>query len=165
MPAIREWFDGLERREQLLVSFAAVLAVFALVVILAIRPITSNMSRSEELVSDKRELLTEIERIAERAGPQRSAAAPSSGGDNQSLVVIVDRSTRSNGLAPYLKRNQPDGANSIRIRFEAAPFDDVISWLGNMQAQHGLVTVNANIDKASQPGRVNCNLTLTRGGS
>ena len=160
---MKDWFIKLEPREQLLVSIAAVLGVITLIVTLAIRPITNNMARGQELVADKRELLAEIERVAERIGPQRSGPATTPGTSNQSLVVIVDRSTRSNGLAPYLKRNQPDGADSIRIRFESAPFDEVITWLGVMNTQHGLVTTNANIDKAGQTGRVNCNLTLSRG--
>jgi general secretion pathway protein M len=161
---LKEWFQKLAPREQLLVGIAAILTTITLVVTLGVRPIISNSVKGQELVSDKRELLNEIERVAALVGPQTGSSRVTPGAGNQSLVVIVDRTTRGNGLAPYLKRNQPDGANSIKLRFEGAPFDVVIAWLGNMKDQHGLLTTAANIDKSGTPGRINCNLTLSRGG-
>jgi general secretion pathway protein M len=159
-----EWFQKLAPRERILVSIAAVLAGITLIVTLGIRPIISNVISGHERVADKRELLFELERVAERVGPQFGTGRAESGDGNQSLVVIIDRTTRNIGLAPYLKRNQPDGANSIRLRFEDAPFDAVIEWLGVIKNRHGLMTMAANFDTASATGRVNCNLTLSRGG-
>lgn len=162
---MKEWFRKLAPREQLLVSVAALLAAILMVVMLGVQPIVSNTTRGQERVSDKRALLQEIERVAERVGPQIGASTQAvAGNSNQSLVVIVDRTTRANGLAPYLKRNQPDGSSSIRLRFESVPFDAVIEWLGMIKDQYGLIATAANIDKSAAPGRVNCNLTLSRGG-
>jgi len=160
---LKSRFQQLVPREQLLVSVAAALTVITLIVTLGVRPIISNTTRGNERVADKRQLLSELERVAERIGPQTGAGQVAPGAGNQSLVVIVDRTTRSNGLAPYLKRNQPDGTTSIRLRFENVPFDAVIEWLGIIKSQHGLRTTAANFDTASTPGRVNCNLTLSRG--
>jgi len=162
---IKEWFLQLVPREQMLVSIAAVLAIITLIVTLGVRPSVSNTTRGHERVADKRQLLSELERVAERIGPQTGTGQATPGAGNQSLVVIVDRTTRNNGLAPYLKRNQPDGTASIRLRFENAPFDAVIEWLGIIKSQHGLRTTAANIDTTSAAGRINCNLTLSRGGS
>ncbi len=162
---MKEWFRKLAPREQILVSVAAVLAGITLIVTLGIRPVVKNSIRSHERVADKRALLSELERVADRIGPQTGQNQAATGTGNQSLVVIVDRTTRGNGLAPFLKRNQPDGANNIRLRLEDAPFDAIIEWLGTLKSQHGLVTTAANIDTASATGRVNCNLTLSRGGS
>ena len=159
-----EWFRKLAPREQLLVGIAAVLTAITLIVTLGVRPIISNSVKGQERVADKRELLHEIERVAERIGPQTGSNRVTPGAGNQSLVVIIDSTTRSNGLAPYLKRNQPDGADSIRLRFEDVPFDAIIAWLRAMKNQHGLLATAANIDRSGTPGRINCNLTLSRGG-
>ena len=161
---MKVWFRKLAPREQMLVSIAAILAAITLIVTLGVRPIISNSVKGQERVADKRELLSEIERVAARIGPQTGSSRGAPASENQSLVVIVDSTTRGNGLAPYLKRNQPDGANSIRLRFEGVPFNAVIAWLGIMKDQYGLLTTAANIDKSGAPGRINCNLTLSRGG-
>ena len=140
------------------------LLVFTLIISLGIRPIINQSKRGHEMVVDKRELLTELRQVASRIGPQRNGGQGAAGGASQSLVLVVDRTTRSSGLAQFLKRNQPDGAASIRLRFENAPFDTLVTWLGDLQNQHGMSVTTANIDTSQQAGRVNCNLTLTRAG-
>jgi general secretion pathway protein M len=112
-------------------------------------------------VADQQELLDELSQLAARRGPQRGAVDAGAGGD-QSLVLVVDRTTRSQGLASYLKRNQPDGENSIRLRFEDAPFDNLLGWLVEMQSKYGVGAVSANIDGSPSTGRVSCNLVLSR---
>jgi len=162
---MKEWFEQLEQRERLLVAMAGVLVSIALVVLLIIRPISSQTSRGLERVADKRALLTELEQVAERIGPQGGGISPLTGANTDSLVVVVDQTTRSAGLATYLKRNQPDGANSIRLRFENAPFDSIVEWLAELQVNFSMSATSANIDMAAEPGRVNCNFTLARAGA
>lgn len=159
---MREWFEQLAPRERLLVMVAGALVVVALIVSLGIRPIMNQSKRGYELVEDKRELLAELRDVAARLGPQRGGVPTPAATGNQSMVLVIDQTTRNSGLAAHLKRNQPDGTTSIRLRFENAPFDALIGWLSGLQTQHGMSVTSANIDTAAQPGRVNCNLTLDR---
>jgi general secretion pathway protein M len=162
---MKEWFEQLEQRERLLVAAAGALVIIALVVVLVIRPISGQTSRGLELIDNKRALLTELGQVAQRIGPQGAGAATSNVGNPDSLVVVVDQTTRSAGLAMYLKRNQPDGASSIRLRFENAPFDTLVEWLAELQSKYNVSAISANIDMAADPGRVNCNFTLGRTGA
>lgn len=160
---MKEWFEQLEKRERWLVMIAGALAVVTLIISFGIRPIVSQSKRGHELVEDKRELLAELSEVAARLGPQRGGARqPGASGSTESLVLVIDQTTRSSGLAQHLKRNQPDGADSIRLRFENASFDTLITWLNGLQNQYGMSVTTANIDAAAEPGRVNCNLTLAR---
>jgi len=161
---MKEWFEQLAPRERLLVMVAGVLVGITIIVTLGIRPIINQTSRGHELVDDKQALLAELSQVAQRLGPQGAGTQSAGLGSTQSLVVLVDQTTRTNGLAPYLKRNQPDGASSIRLRFENAPFDNLVEWLGQLQSQYGLSATSANIDVAAEPGRVSCNLTISRSG-
>jgi general secretion pathway protein M len=162
---MKEWFEQLDPRERKLVMIAGGLVVFTLIVMLGVRPIVNQSKRSHELVADKRELLAELSDVAARLGPQQGGAQTGVANGSQSLVLVIDQSTRSSGLAQHLKRNQPDGTSSIRLRFENAPFDTLITWLQGLQNQHGIAVTSANIDTASAAGRVNCNLTLGRAGA
>jgi general secretion pathway protein M len=161
MEALRNWFDQLTVRERAMVLSAALLVVFAIMYLAGLRPLLVSAARNEAVVEDQQALLGELTQIAARRGPQRGGAVGNAGRD-QSLVVMVDRTTREKGLATYLKRNQPDGADSIRLRFEDAPFDNLVSWLVEMQSTYGVGAVSANIDTSRSPGRVNCNLVLSR---
>ena len=162
---VKEWFRQLAPRERVLVTIAGGLVIVTLIVTLGIRPIVNQTSRGQERVDDKQRLLTEITEIAQRLGPQTGGRQTATGQNLQSMVVLVDRTTRETGLAAYLKRNQPDGASSIRLRFENAPFDILMDWLVLVEIQYGMSTTSANIDRSAAPGRVNCNLTLDRAGA
>ena len=81
--------------------------------------------------------------------------------DLAGFVVVIDRSTRERGLGTYLKRNQPEGANGVRLRLENVPFDELTAWLAATQSQHGLTADSASFDPSGEPGRVNSNLVLT----
>lgn len=156
----REWLDGLAPRERWLVVTAAAFAVFALVVALVIRPVYGARARAAERIVEQQALLKDVEQFAQRFGPQSPGASPAASGE--SIVVVVDRSTRERGLGGYLKRNQPEGQDGVRLRMENVPFDDFLSWLAEVQDRHGLATASASFDPTGEPGRVNANLGLVK---
>ena len=157
--ALRAWFEKLAPRERWLVLAAAAFAIFALVYGLGIQPLYAARGRAASEVEAQRRLLSDIEQVARRFGPQGAATGPVPA-NGESLVVVIDRSTRERGLGAYLKRNQPEGANGVRLRLENAPFDDLTTWLADTQTRHGLTAVSASFDPSGEPGRVNSNLVL-----
>jgi general secretion pathway protein M len=160
MMPVRQWFATLAPRERLLVSLAGGLLIIAVVVIVGIRPLSAGLKTATLQLADKRAVLADIERVAARFGPQTGAAAARPTGE--SLVVLVDRTTRSRGLGPYLKRNEPDGNDTIRLRFENVPFDELIGWLADLQMNQAIGVVSANADPGQDTGRVSANLQLSR---
>ena len=133
--ALREWFEKLAPRERWLVVAAAAFAAFALVYTLGLNPLYSARGRAAAAVEQQRGLLGDLEQVARRFGPQSASGGPTLA-NGESLVVVTDRSTRERGLGAYLKRNQPEGANGVRLRLENVPFDDLSAWLGDA-FQHG----------------------------
>jgi len=160
---LREWLDKLAPRERLLVLAAAIFAGIALVYALGLQPLYAARGRAAAEVEARRSLLSDIEQVARRFGPQGAGTAPTMA-TGESLVVVIDRSTRERGLGSYLKRNQPEGAAGVRLRLENAPFDELTSWLADVQSRHGLAAVAASFDPSGEPGRVNSNLVLERVG-
>jgi len=158
---MKDWFQQLAPRERLLIGAATILTLVAMIMLLGIRPMLAARALAEKNVADKQQLLTDLEGVASRFGPV-SGTPTSAPGAGQSLVVLVDRTTRSHGLGAFLKRNQPDGDTRIRLRFENAPFDSMIGWLEELQAKYALTAESASIDTGREAGRVNCNLVLAR---
>lgn len=159
---LQDWFNGLASREKILVTIAAAFAALALVIVAVIRPLASGRARMEESIVDKRAVLADIERVAARFGPNAGAQATAVQPGNESLVVLIDRTTRSSGLGGYLKRNEPDGTASIRLRFENAPFDDLVAWLVELRVTQGISVTSATTDPAQDAGRVNASFQLSR---
>jgi len=163
MEQFKQWFGALSQRERLLVAAAGGLILFALVWLLGLQPLYSAKAQAALRVADKSALLSDLQRQA--ALVATGTTAQSVQGLDQSIVVVIDRTARLRKLSPYLKRNQPDGNNTVRLRFENAPFDDVLTWLSELQGAYGLSAESASFDQAGAPGRINCNLVLTRSGA
>ena len=157
------WVRSMTPRERLMVAAASVLIVIALIWLLLLNPLYSSQEQLAQRVNSKSTLLVELQ---QRAASRVSQPATSNiQGLDQSIVVVIDRTTRLRGLSPYLKRNQPDGNNTVRLRFENAPFDDLATWLNEVKVGYGLNATSASIDLAGSPGRINCSIVLERSGA
>ncbi len=158
---MQDWLASLSSRERYMVLACGAFVVLALVWALGVQPLIKQSSGLEERVDNKR---AQLALMHERAAQVQPGSAGASGGNSgDSLVVIIDRTTREKDLAGYLKRNQPEGAQSVRLRFEGAPFDDLVSWLGELSDRYRMTTVNATVDQAGI-GRVNASLVIQRAG-
>jgi general secretion pathway protein M len=161
---LQRWYE-LAPRERILVAVCGAFIVFALAWWLLIQPLYKGSARLAEEVAVKQAQLPNFQELAARAGVENGGRTQSASqtSSSDSIVVVIDKTTRQSGLAAYLKRNQPEGDAEVRLRFEDAPFDLLITWLGELNQQNGMVTLSANFDAAG-PGRVNCSLVLRRAG-
>lgn len=159
-----DWLDGLSARERLLVLVTGVFTLAALFWLLLVQPLLLHKARAEDRLREQQLLLAELTQLAARGGPELRAAAAPGAGAGQSLVVLIDRSVRERGLGTFLRRNQPDGQDSIRLRLENVPFDQLVEWLADLQGRYGLAAVSVTIDPASDRGRVDTNLVLAQSG-
>lgn len=154
----RDWYDNLSTRERNLVTVAGALLAVALVYLVLVLPLQTFTERKVKSVQQKTADLAWMQSVAPQV---MQAYAPGGGGSGESLVVLVDRTAREAGLGSTLGGQSPDGEQGLRLRLESAPFDQVVTWLAQLQEQHGVTIVAANIDAASAPGLVNASLTLS----
>lgn len=157
---MREWFDSLEEREQLVLSVGAVLTCLIILWGFVWTPLHNGARELDEVVSEKQLLLATLQRAQALSGSP--GAAPAAGASTQSLVLLVDQTHRSHGLTGTLQRNQPDGPDGIRVTFQAAAFDSLMDWLVVLQRSHGVAVESANFDGGRQTGVVSATLVLRR---
>lgn len=161
---MKDWFDSLEVRERIFVAAATVMIVLAAAWFGLWVPLADSHKATEARVGDWQRSLAALRPM--RSQVQASASGqPTSMGQNQSLVVIVDNSIRQRGLTNSLQRSQPTPSGTgIRVEFEAVAFDDLMLWLGDLHRQYGLQVESGSFTTASSdsPGRVNSSVTLQR---
>lgn len=158
---MREWFEALAPREQVMVGFAGALTVLIVAWLGIWAPLDGGADRLERSVAAHRQTIAQARRLEGRLsapGAARSTVA----GRNQSLVVIVDSTIRERGLAASLRRSQPTGQDSIRLQFENAAFDTLVEWLGDLAGRYGLEVSSASFLNRAEPGRVDSTITLER---
>jgi type II secretory pathway component PulM len=81
-------------------------------------------------------------------------------GEGQTLVIIVNSTAESHGLA--LPRTRPNGPNGIDVTFQGASFDALIAWLIVLQTNYAVEVESASFSSAREQGLVNGQLSLHR---
>lgn len=159
---MKEWFDGLEAREQLFVGIGALLVAVIILWAGIWLPLDKGHRNLEQSVGTWQRSLSELRQIAANAD-----AGGATGGQqvvsSESPVVIVDRTLRERSLNNTVKRQQPT-PNGVRVEFENVAFDQLVVWLGDLSARHSMDVQAGSLSLAARagPGRVNATLTLER---
>jgi general secretion pathway protein M len=153
---LEAWYATLNPREQLIVRVGAIAGAALLVVGLVLR-LHGVVQGAEKRIAGKRADAAYIQSVLPEL---RGAPLPAAGG--QSLVTVVDRTTRDAGLAMNLKGTEPSGISGVRVRFEGASFEQLVTWLLRIQQEYGLSIQAATLEKTDSPGRVNASLTFVR---
>lgn len=153
---VETWYATLNPREQLIVRAGAAAAA-VLIVVGGVLRLHGAVAATEKRVAAKRADIGYIQSVLPEL---RAAPLPADAG--QSLVTVVDRTTRDAGLGMNLKGTEPSGVNGVRVRFEGASFDQLVNWLLRVQQEYGLSIQAATLEKTEAPGRVNANLTFVR---
>jgi general secretion pathway protein M len=156
---MRDWFESLAQRERIILIAGGVLAVLIIAWTFVWTPLRDGAFELDGSVTQKNRLLANLRRV-EAVGAQANGGTTVA--PTQSLVLLVDQTHRAHGLAGTLSRNQPDGSDGIRVTFQSASFDELVSWLGALQQSYGVLVESASFDGTAQPGIVSATLVLRR---
>jgi len=156
-----EWLTSLQARERAMVIVAAVFVVCAAFYAGSVQ-LDRKITRLGNDVAMLERALAELKPLKLAIQNSGGSTVPAAG--NQSLVVVVDSTLRQRNLYSSLQRSQPTGDNAIRVEFENIAFDELIAWLGEINAAHGMQVSSGSFSVTTQnaAGRVNASLNLER---
>ena len=157
---MREWFSQLNQREQMSLFVLGVVVALYLLYVLIWSPldtrrndlavqntaIAGSLSRVDAMVSELLQLRDN--------GGNRTA--------RRNLTSVVNQSTKRMQLP--VSRLQPNSRGDIQVRLENAAFDDVMSWLHEMEYREGLLVREVSVTQTSTTGRVNATVRIAQAG-
>jgi general secretion pathway protein M len=155
---LKEWFAGLNQREQLsLVALVFALGLYFLYM-LAWAPLAEHRNRltlqnqsTAESLQRVDAMVSEITRL--RAGGVASTA-------QRNLTALVNQSTNRYSL--QVSRLQPNSRGDIQVRLENAVFDDLVAWLDEIENREGLLVTEVAITRTGSSGRVNASIRIAQ---
>mgnify|MGYP003630366313 CR=1 FL=1 len=155
---MKEWFAGLNQREQLsLVMLGFALGLYLLYMLawvpLAERrdQLTVQNQATAESLQRVDAMVSEITRL--RAGGGAISA-------QRNLTSLVNQSTNRYNL--QVSRLQPNSRGDIQVRLENAIFDDLLAWLDEVENREGLLVTEVAITRAGDSGRVNVSIRIAQ---
>lgn len=154
---LRQWYAGLQTREQWLVSRGSLAAVLLLLLGGGMQ-LHAAVTKARAAVVRKQDdlafIISHLDQLRAAAGHTPDLETP--------LPALVERTAKDAGLGDPLKSTEPEGTTGVRVKFDGVPFDALVLWLSSLQQDQAVHVDNATIDK-SAAGNVVATLVLSRG--
>lgn len=158
-----EWFHGLTARERQLVLAAAATVAAAIFFLGIWQPLDRAVADMRDRVERERALASWMAGVsAEVEGLQGRNPQTSIQGRNQSLLSLVDRTSREVGLAKAVRRIQPNGDDQTEVTLEGAGFNALLFWLRDLERDYGIRPAALTVNRGEAPGTVSARMTLRR---
>jgi general secretion pathway protein M len=154
-------WNALGPRERAAVSALALFLGAVLFYLLIWAPVEGGLARSQARLASVQGQLAQVREQAALVASLR--AAPRVEGPADAASAVQEAAAR-NGLREQVKRVDADGARSVRVQIEAAPFPALMSLLVELQ-QAGLRAENASLERNARPGTVDARLLLQAQGA
>ena len=157
------YWRGLAARERALVAGGGAVALALLCYALLWTPLQRELTRLRVDVPKEYAEVQWMRAQTARLKILRTAAPTAL--QNNGILSFVEQSAQVYNIRQFIRRVDPDGANSVRLAIDGAPFNGLIEWLANLQKQGGVRIENANFEPQPTPGFVNARLLLRAPGS
>lgn len=158
-----KWWSTLQAREKKVLGFGAVAFVIMMGYLFVVEPLMEQRDQLTTRVAAQKNLKLHLERVALEAKSLRSKAGGAkklSGAGNDTLLAVVSKTSRENGIKESMKRITPEGSKKASIWLEEASFDQMISWITSVSRSYAITVDNINITAEDTPGLVRAKLTL-----
>lgn len=167
MNALKDWFRGLAPRERVMVATAAVIVVIAIFYYGVWHPLNDALADARDQVTAETNQARWMLGIRDEAKLLRSSSHHSQPkGQDESLLTIVDATSRTNNLRDAVSHIQPKDDDHATVTLDKANFNRMLFWLRSLDSDYGVDVSEATISRADDaPGQVGARLTLVRGGS
>lgn len=153
---VGRWYYGRETSEQRVVAALAALVAVAVLWLGVWKPVSDWRE-----VAHNRYLNAQSELDWMHANEARARALAGSGdarGAQRSLVPVITRSAQSLGI--QVNRLQPEANGAVSVGLQAQPFNDLLTWLHQLEENNGVEVLRLAIDAEGRSGIVNAQIRL-----
>ena len=156
MNGLKEWWNQNSVRDQL--ALVALGFCFALFVLYAgiLKPFQSKRDVQVQVNESAMSELNRVHELATLYKNQGKTASKQTG--SRSIVEIVDTSLRANDLR--LSSMRPSGTSDVQLRMDQVRFNDLLTWLAEMEVNEGMEVKDLSVATTDNPGIVSVNIRL-----
>ena len=155
------WFKQLAPHERRTLMIGTIALSSLLFYFLIWEPFVTARTQLENIVASQKSTLqwmneaaAEVQQLQHR--PQTTPAKK----PVQSLLNLIDKSTRIGALRNANKQIEATGKQEVRVNFEEVSFTDLMRWLGQLYNQHQIQVSTMSIEQKHKPDKVKVRLTL-----
>lgn len=155
----KQYWANLQPRERHTLLGGGIALGLLMLYTLLVDPMQQELKRLEQSVESQQQTLEWMQQAASEVKQLQRTSPGAKSFSGQSLMSVIDASARSTGLAGAIKQLKPEG-QGVKVRLEGAAFDDMLRWLGQLNAKQGISVTGLVMEHLPQPGRVNASVVL-----
>ncbi len=136
-----KWWATLQDREKKALGFGVIGLVVMGGYLFLVEPFMEQRDLLTTRVAAQKNLKTHLEGVAQEAKSLRSNASGAkklSGSGRDTLLAVISKTSRQNGIKESMKRITPEGSDKARIWLEGASFDQMILWVMAVNKTYGI---------------------------
>ncbi len=158
-PYLARW-RGLQPRERLALIVAAAAILLLAFYLFLWSPMQKDLARLRVAVPQDRAKLAVMRAQALQIARLRTGSAQSS----PNILSALEQSATTRGLRQNIGRIDPEGSNGARVVIEEVNFNNLVSWLADLQGR-GIHVENAVLQRKPTAGMVSARLLLRSPGA
>ena len=159
----REWFNNLQARERALLIGGSIVLLLLILYLWLLEPLSKDLTSLRGRVEGGEAQLAWMNSASTEAQNLKSTGTRGRSVDTRtSLITAVERSSSQAGIRTQVKRMEPQGNDKLSVEMEAVPFDQLMTWLGNLESDFAARVIQINSNRSNLPGRVDARIILGR---
>lgn len=163
MNTLQSWYKTLQPRERVMVVIGVIAIVLAVFYYGIWQPLNNGLADArEQVVTETAQSRWMLGLLHEAQALRASDTSNRVKGRNQSLLTIIDATSRARGLAKAVRRIQPSNNNEATVTLDAAPFNALLNWLHMLKQGYSVDIDSLTVTRGKQPGLIQARMKLTR---
>lgn len=160
---MKQWLNSLAPRERLLVLGAGLVVLGAVFFLAIWEPLYQGSAELEDEIQRDRELAAWVAGLKDEAQRLRQQASRQSiQGRDDSLLSVIDQTSRASDLGNSIQRIQPEGDDQAAVTISNADFNSLLQWLRELQQRYGVTVAALTVSRADQGNSIEARMTLQR---
>lgn len=163
--SIKVYWNSLEARERLVLSWGALIVGCIFFYALLWQPWQQSLSFMEQSVSSMRVNAQWMEqRVQDMKGGIESTSSTPKRGADQSLTSLIERTATQAKVADAIQQIVPDPVTGqVRVVLEGADFNQWVLWVDNLYKNYGVDISQLNVEKEDEkPNLAEIRLSFSR---
>ena len=160
MNGLKDWWAQANPRDQLSVLLLVVAVVLFGFYNFVLSPVAEMRSNQEKSVAAQRARLDRVKTMASQLISQQRGSGSQS--DNRGVEEAVQSSFARHGLR--VSGFDAGGRSGIRVRFDEVPYENLLTWLHDLELSQGMRMKDVNVSASRQPGRVSATVLIQKEG-
>jgi general secretion pathway protein M len=156
---MKEWWISLTLRDKRIAILGGVVVIIASLYAVVLQPLMNANKTLREEVQQNKALLVWMQKANDQLQQLQKKPIHT---NNHSLLSRVQNELNKTPLMNQLKDLKQSEYGSVQLHFQTVSFDELMTWLINIEHEQKLVVSQIHIDSMETPGVVSGEMVLNQ---